>query len=66
MLGTSHCILKEAEFHLQEGHLVLPPWMEQLPPYLRGSDHRGHMMGCLSHTQHMVDPQYTTQLTTKQ
>lgn len=32
MLGTSHCILKEAEFHLQEGHLVLPPqWNSSLP-----------------------------------
>ena len=66
MQGTSHCILKEAKFHLQEGHLVLPPWMEQLPPCPRGSDHRGHRIGYLSHIQYMVDPQYTTQLSTKQ
>ena len=58
--------LEEAESHLQEGHLVFSSWMEQLPPCLHGSEHRGHGEGFLSHTQHMVDPQYTAQLTTKQ
>ena len=55
MQGTSHCTLKEAEFHFQEGHRVLPPWMEQLPPRPHGSAHRGHKTAFLSHTQHMVD-----------
>lgn len=32
MLGASHCILKDAEFHLQEGRPVLPPqWNSPLP-----------------------------------
>ena len=62
MQGTSHCILEEAEFHLQEGHLVLMPWMEQLPPCPHGSEYRGHRMGFLSHTQHVVNPQYTVGL----
>ena len=30
MLGTSHCILEEAEFHLQEGHVVLPAWWHEI------------------------------------
>ena len=50
--------LEEAESHLQEGHLVFSSWMEQLPPCLHGSEHRGHGEGFLSHTQHMVDPQH--------
>ena len=58
--------LEEAEFHLQEGHLVFSTQMEQLPPCLLGSEHRGHREGFLSHTQHMVDPQYMVHLATKE
>ena len=58
--------LEEAELHLQEGHLVFSTWMEQLPPCLPGSEHRGHRKGFLSHTQHMVDPQYMAHLATKE
>ena len=51
---------------MQEDHLVLPPWMEELPPCPYGSEHRGHVTGFLSHTQHMVDPQYMARLSMKE
>ena len=42
MLGTSHCILKDAEFHLQEGRLVLPPQWNSPLPGLMVRSYRGH------------------------
>ena len=50
---------------MQEGHLVLPPWMEDsLLPY--GSECRGHVTGFLSRPQHMEDPQYMARLARKE
>lgn len=50
VLRTLHCILRKAEFHLQEGHTVLLFQMAQPPPYPHGSEHRDHVTGFLSCT----------------
>ena len=45
MLGTSHCILEDAEFHLQEGSLILPPQWNSPLPGLMVRSYRGHGLG---------------------